>query len=175
MDAHGTPDTFRPGPLSRLRFLQAAGATATATATAVAAAGAPASAASSHSVTLSLTAATGGSATLSPAGDRLVAGVQNVLWSIPRAGGTAVALTSPGLEPTRLTVVDGDPITDFDTLIRTVVVLRGGVPFERAGLVDAFDSVRRSGVSSDVTSEAEWLGVSEQMRREGCCDPGAAL
>lgn len=173
MDAHGTPDTFRPGPLSRLRFLQAAGATATATA--VAAAGAPASAASSHSVTLSLTAATGGSATLSPAGGRHVVEVQNVLWSIPRAGGTAVALTSPGLEPTCLTVVDGDPFTDFDTLIRTVAVLRGGVPFEQADLVDTFDSVRRSGVSSDATSEAEWLGVSEQMRREGCCDPGAAL
>lgn len=99
MDAHGTPDTFRPGPLSRRRFLQAAGVTATATA--VAAAGTPASATPSHSVTLSLTAATGGSATLSPAGDRLVAEVQNLLWSIPRTGGTAVALTSPGLEPTR--------------------------------------------------------------------------
>ncbi|MFG2466763.1 amidohydrolase family protein [Streptomyces canus] len=99
MDAHGTPDTFRPGPLSRRRFLQAAGVTATATA--VTAAGTPASAAPSHSVTLSLTAATGGSATLSPAGDRLVAEVQNVLWSIPRTGGTAVPLTSPGLEPTR--------------------------------------------------------------------------
>ena len=74
-----------------------------------------------------------------------------------------------------LTVVDGDPFTDFDTLIRTVAVLRGGVPFEQADLVDAFDSVPRSGVSSDATSEAEWLGVSEQMRREGCCDPGTAL
>jgi Tol biopolymer transport system component len=74
-----------------------------------------------------------------------------------------------------LTVVDGDPFTDFDTLIRTVAVLRGGVHFEQADLVDAFDSVRRSGVSSDATSEAEWLGVSEQMRREGCCDPGSAL
>lgn len=65
MDAHGTYDTFRPGPLSRRRFLQAAGVTATATA--VAAAGAPASAAPSPTVTLSLTATTGGSATLSPA------------------------------------------------------------------------------------------------------------
>ncbi|WP_329599383.1 amidohydrolase family protein [Streptomyces pseudovenezuelae] len=97
MDVHGTPDTSRPGPLSRRRFLQAAGVTATA----VAAPGSPASAAPSHPVTLTLTAATGGSATLSPAGDRLVAEVQNVLWSIPRTGGTAVALTPPGLEPTR--------------------------------------------------------------------------
>lgn len=98
MDVHGTPDTARPGPFSRRRFLQAAGVTATATAVGTAP---PASAAPSHTVTLSLTAATGGSATLSPAGDRLVAEVQNVLWSIPRTGGTAVALTAPGLEPTR--------------------------------------------------------------------------
>ncbi|MFE3032684.1 amidohydrolase family protein [Streptomyces canus] len=99
MDAHGTSDPVRPGPLSRRRFLQAAGVTATATA--VVAAGPPAAAAPSHPATLTLTAATGGSATLSPAGDRLVAEVQNVLWSIPRTGGTAVALTPPGLEPTR--------------------------------------------------------------------------
>jgi Tol biopolymer transport system component len=97
LDVHGTSDTSWPGPLSRRGFLQAAGVTATA----VAAAHPPASAASSHPVTLTLTAATGGSATLSPAGDRLVAEVQNVLWSIPRTGGTAVALTPPGLEPTR--------------------------------------------------------------------------
>ncbi|MFF1302467.1 amidohydrolase family protein [Streptomyces sp. NPDC058307] len=101
MDAHGTHDTSRPGPLSRRRFLQAAGVTATATA--VAAAAPPASAAPSHTATatLTLTAVTGGSATLSPAGDRLVAEVQNVLWSLPRTGGTARALTPPGLEPTR--------------------------------------------------------------------------
>ncbi|NUK13698.1 amidohydrolase family protein, partial [Streptomyces lunaelactis] len=29
-----------------------------------------------------------------------------------------------------LTVVDGDPFTDFATLIRTVAVLRGGISFE---------------------------------------------
>jgi len=85
-------------PLSRRRFLQAG---ATATATALATVGPPAEAAASDATALSLTAATGGSATLSPSGDRLVAEVQNVLWSVPRAGGTAVALTPPGLEPTR--------------------------------------------------------------------------
>lgn len=100
MDVHGTPGSSRPGPLSRRIFLQAAGVTATATA--VPAAGTPASAAaSSRPVTLTLTAATGGSATLAPAGDRLVAEVQNILWSLPRTGGTAIALTTPGLEPTR--------------------------------------------------------------------------
>ncbi|WP_159044456.1 TolB family protein, partial [Streptomyces sp. NRRL B-24085] len=97
MDVHGTPDTYWPGPLSRRRFLQAAGVTAGA----VAAAGPTASAAASRPATLTLTAATGGSATLSPAGDRLIAEVQNLLWSIPRTGGAAVPLTPPGLEPTR--------------------------------------------------------------------------
>ncbi|WP_030321775.1 amidohydrolase family protein [Streptomyces sp. NRRL B-3229] len=100
MDAHGTPGPSLPGPLSRRTFLQAAGVTATATA--VSGAGTPASAAApARPVSLTLTATTGGSATLSPAGDRLVAEVQNILWSLPRTGGTAVALTAPGLEPTR--------------------------------------------------------------------------
>ncbi|MGK5632625.1 amidohydrolase family protein [Streptomyces sp. URMC 123] len=54
-----------------------------------------------HPTRLTFTAATNGSATLSPAGDRLVAEVQHVLWSVPRAGGRAVALTPPGLEPSR--------------------------------------------------------------------------
>ncbi|MFJ9008606.1 amidohydrolase family protein [Streptomyces canus] len=84
------------GPLSRRGFLQA-----TAAAGAVAAVGTPVMAVGDRTTTLSFTAATGGSATLSPSGDRLVAEVQNVLWSIPRTGGTAVALTAPGLEPTR--------------------------------------------------------------------------
>lgn len=82
-----------PSQFSRRRFLQAG-----ATATALVAVGTPAEAADSS---ITLTAATGGSATLSPTGDQLVAEVQNVLWSVPRQGGAAVALTPPGLEPTR--------------------------------------------------------------------------
>ncbi|WP_181768787.1 amidohydrolase family protein, partial [Streptomyces albidus (ex Kaewkla and Franco 2022)] len=57
--------------------------------------------ASGAGVTLSFTAATNGAATLSPDGDRLVAEVQNVLWSFPRRGGRATPLTDPELEPTR--------------------------------------------------------------------------
>ncbi|MFJ6388103.1 amidohydrolase family protein [Streptomyces sp. NPDC091972] len=97
MDVHGTPDPSWPGPLSRRRFLQAAGVTAGA----VAAGGPTASATPARPATLTLTAATGGSATLSPAGDRLIAEVQNLLWSIPRTGGAAIPLTPPGLQPTR--------------------------------------------------------------------------
>ncbi|MFI7415079.1 amidohydrolase family protein [Streptomyces sp. NPDC049627] len=100
MDTEDTAAPFRLGPLSRRGFLQAT-ATAGVTATAFGTASAPGVAAASGTDTLTLTAATGGSATLAPSGDRLVAEVQNVLWSIPRKGGTAVPLTSPGLEPTR--------------------------------------------------------------------------
>lgn len=64
-------------------------------------------------------------------------------------------------------MVDGDPFTDFDTLINTVAVLRGGVLFEQADLVDAFDAPS----SSSAPSAEEWLDVSRQLRREGCCDP----
>ncbi|ELS51245.1 amidohydrolase family protein [Streptomyces viridochromogenes] len=97
MDTQDTSEATGCGPLSRRRFLQA-----TATATALATVGTPGTAAAtSAATTLSFTAATGGSATLAPAGDRLVAEIQNVLWSIPREGGTAVPLTQPGLEPTR--------------------------------------------------------------------------
>ena len=71
-----------------------------------------------------------------------------------------------------LTVVDGDPFTDFATLIRIVAVLRGGIPFEQADLVDAFGSTatRRHDLRRSAPAE-DWLEVSRHMRREGCCDP----
>ncbi|MFB7274638.1 amidohydrolase family protein [Streptomyces sp. NPDC056244] len=56
---------------------------------------------SGGSGTLTFTAGTNASVTASPGGDRLVAEVQGVLWSLPRGGGTATALTTPDLEPTR--------------------------------------------------------------------------
>ncbi|MEV1011331.1 amidohydrolase family protein [Streptomyces sp. NPDC049881] len=94
--------TGSPG-LTRRVFLQAT-ATAGATAALVPAVTAPASAATpaaSRTAPLTFTAATNGAATLSPAGDRLVAEVQGVLWSVPRGGGAATALTPSDLEPTR--------------------------------------------------------------------------
>ncbi|MFB7632970.1 amidohydrolase family protein [Streptomyces sp. NPDC056149] len=100
---------IRRAPLTRRRFLQGTASAAAAAGlagvaapaaealpaapSAVPAAGAP--------VTLSFTAATNGAATLAPSGDHLVAEVQNVLWSLPRHGGEARALTPPDLEPTR--------------------------------------------------------------------------
>lgn len=115
------PAGSRLPSLSRRRFLQAGATVGTATAAAtavpatVAASPAYAAQAAERTVTLSFTAATNGAGTLSPSGDRLVAEVQNVLWSIPRGSGDghghrhgegqgeghAVALTEPELEPTR--------------------------------------------------------------------------
>ena len=86
--------------LSRRRFLQAAAGTAAAAGVTVVA-GEPAAAIGTRRISLSFTAATNGSATLSPIGGPLIAEVQNVLWAIPRKGGDARQLTPPDLEPTR--------------------------------------------------------------------------
>ncbi|MFE1772444.1 amidohydrolase family protein [Streptomyces sp. NPDC059008] len=95
-------DPLRPSPLSRRRFLQGtASAAAAAGLAGVAAPTAAAGGAGAPGTVLSFTAATNGAASLAPAGDRLIAEIQNVLWSLPRAGGDAVALTPPDLEPTR--------------------------------------------------------------------------
>ncbi|MFI9171841.1 amidohydrolase family protein [Streptomyces lincolnensis] len=76
-----------------------------------------------------------------------------------------------------LTLVDGDPFTDFTDLIRTRAVLRGGVLFEQSDLVGAFDTATaRTDPKrpADPTPDEDWLEVSRHMRREGCCDPGTA-
>ncbi|AEW99522.1 amidohydrolase family protein [Streptantibioticus cattleyicolor] len=103
--------------LSRRRFIQAAAGTAAAGAVLTPAASA--TAATPEHVTLSFTSATNGAATLSPAGDRLVAEMQNVLWSVPRGGGDAVPLTTPDLEPTR-------PVFSPDGSRLVVCAYRGG-------------------------------------------------
>ncbi|MGI5531556.1 amidohydrolase family protein [Streptomyces syringium] len=126
MDTTGPADAT-PSALSRRRFLQATAGTAAVAGAAVAlpvdaVAAAPALAsreAATREVTLSFTAATNGSASLSPAGDRLVAEVQNVLWSVPRAGGEAVAITPADLEPTR-------PVHSPDGKQLAVCAYRGG-------------------------------------------------
>ncbi|MGW7260608.1 amidohydrolase family protein [Streptomyces sp. NPDC054834] len=65
-----------------------------------------------------------------------------------------------------LTVVDGDPFTDFATLVRTVAVLRGGVPYTTEELTAAFEPTTRP----TTTAGKDWLGVGRLMRRDGCCD-----
>uniref|UniRef100_A0AAU2UWX3 Amidohydrolase family protein n=1 Tax=Streptomyces sp. NBC_00003 TaxID=2903608 RepID=A0AAU2UWX3_9ACTN len=92
-------NTATPLSLSRRQLLAAAGAAGAVTA--VGAVPAPALATPRTGLSLSFTAATNGAASLSPAGDHLIAEIQDVLWSLPRAGGTAEPLTPAGLEPTR--------------------------------------------------------------------------
>ncbi|MER6024965.1 amidohydrolase family protein [Streptomyces sp. NPDC001851] len=100
--------------ISRRRLLQtaatagaaAAGGLATGTGAHAAGTGTRAGAAGTRAQpagrqTLTFTAATNGAASLAPAGDRLVADVQDVLWSVPRGGGAAVPLTPADLEATR--------------------------------------------------------------------------
>ncbi|MFE4664389.1 amidohydrolase family protein [Streptomyces sp. NPDC056716] len=72
-----------------------------------------------------------------------------------------------------LTIVDGDPFTDFATLIRTPAVLRGGVLFEQADLLEDFAPTGPNDEADEAGARAsvDWLEVSRQMRREGCCDP----
>ncbi|PSJ30257.1 amidohydrolase [Streptosporangium nondiastaticum] len=112
-----------PSSLSRRRFLQAAAGTAAAAGVAGALPGAVAVAATVESPVesgaLSFTAATNGAASLAPGGDRLVAEVQNVLWSVPRKGGEAVAITPADLEPTR-------PVHSPDGRQLAVCAYRGG-------------------------------------------------
>ncbi|MCF3174827.1 PD40 domain-containing protein [Streptomyces sioyaensis] len=109
-----------PSPLSRRRFLQGtASAAAVAGLAGVHAPGAAAQDAGASGAALSFTAATNGAASLAPAGDRLIAEVQNVLWSVPRAGGEAVALTPPDLEPTR-------PVHSPDGRTLAICAYRGG-------------------------------------------------
>ncbi|MCC3780000.1 twin-arginine translocation signal domain-containing protein, partial [Streptomyces sp. UNOB3_S3] len=108
--------------LSRRGFLQAAAGTAAVAGAAVAlpvdaieAVAAPRSGGGA----LSFTAATNGAGSLAPGGGRLVVEVQNVLWSVPREGGEAVAITPADLEPTRPTYAP-------DGRLLAVCAYRGG-------------------------------------------------
>ncbi|QES44149.1 amidohydrolase [Streptomyces venezuelae] len=63
-----------------------------------------------------------------------------------------------------LAVIDGDPFTDFDSLVRTVSVMRGGIPYEVSDLVSAVPAVK-------VTSKErkQWARTGKQLRNK-CCD-----
>ncbi|MFD3696991.1 amidohydrolase family protein [Streptomyces sp. NPDC058646] len=70
------------------------------------------------------------------------------------------------LEPGRiadLTLVDGDPFTDFADLVRVRATLRGGTLWERAALEAA---------STRAAPPGDWQDVLRQMLREGCCTGG---
>ncbi|MEU9234730.1 amidohydrolase family protein [Streptomyces subrutilus] len=69
-----------------------------------------------------------------------------------------------------LTVVDGDPFTDFADLVRVRATVRSGTVVERGTLERAFarpavpDALRAPGATP-----ADWSTVLHQMLRDGCC------
>ncbi|UUU43713.1 amidohydrolase family protein [Streptomyces sp. NBC_00162] len=92
--------------IARRTVLQAASAGALAALagrppTAAAAQGSPVSPAAGDPVRLRFTRATNGAATATASGDRVIAEVQNILWSLPADGSPATPLTPPDLEPGR--------------------------------------------------------------------------
>ncbi|MFC9294192.1 amidohydrolase family protein [Streptomyces sp. NPDC057011] len=75
--------------------------------------------ASGHPVRLRFTRATNGAATVTADGSRIVAEVQNILWSLPPDGSPATPLTPPDLEP-------GRPVFSPDGSLVAMSAYRGG-------------------------------------------------
>ncbi|WP_197367582.1 amidohydrolase family protein, partial [Streptomyces clavuligerus] len=71
-----------------------------------------------------------------------------------------------------LAIVDGDPFEDFDTLIRTVSCLRGGVVYETDDLIAATAAPTTAAAEPLAADRTDWLSVGTRMHRDGCCDPG---
>ncbi|MFD4246237.1 amidohydrolase family protein [Streptomyces sp. NPDC058525] len=69
-----------------------------------------------------------------------------------------------------LTLVDGDPFTDFDDLVRVRATVRGGIVGERATLERAFTRSAAPGTAGEPARPAgDWSAVLDQMLRDGCC------
>ncbi len=71
------------------------------------------------------------------------------------------------------TVVDGDPFTDFDSLVRTTSVLRGGIRYDQREIVGAYEHAG-AGVGIPAprhgAAHPDWLEVGRALRRDSCCD-----
>ncbi|THC55310.1 amidohydrolase family protein [Streptomyces sp. A1499] len=65
-----------------------------------------------------------------------------------------------------LTVVDGDPFTDFATLVRTTEVVRAGVHHRTKDLTEAYTPF-----DHQPPPPGGWLETSRLMKRDACCDP----
>ncbi|WP_235215262.1 amidohydrolase family protein [Phaeacidiphilus oryzae] len=65
-----------------------------------------------------------------------------------------------------LTVVHGDPFTDFDALTDTAYAIRDGFLHRPSDLVGAYAG---QAAPADRASDADWLRVARELRREGCC------
>ncbi|MEU0253710.1 amidohydrolase family protein [Streptomyces sp. NPDC006184] len=66
-----------------------------------------------------------------------------------------------------LTVVDGDPFTDFSRLVHTPLVLREGIAHHQADLVGS-----RENTAQPSPRAGTWLDVARHMRQGSCCRPG---
>jgi Tol biopolymer transport system component/imidazolonepropionase-like amidohydrolase len=66
-----------------------------------------------------------------------------------------------------LTVVDGDPFTDFGRLVHTTLVLRDGVVHRQDDLVRSRQTTTRPAPRSGT-----WLDVAHHLQRGSCCHPG---
>ncbi|MFI8389008.1 amidohydrolase family protein [Streptomyces sp. NPDC085540] len=78
------------------------------------------------------------------------------------------------VEPGRiadLTLVDGDPFTDFDDLVRVRSTVRGGNLRERPALERAFAPSAEPSAPYPDPDPADWRAVLDQMLRDGCCTP----
>ncbi|MBP2473344.1 Tol biopolymer transport system component [Crossiella equi] len=69
-----------------------------------------------------------------------------------------------------VTIVDGDPFTDFSSLVRTSGVLRGGVHHTTADLVEEFQT-GASALAASAQDHEHWHQVTLAMRKDSCCDP----
>jgi imidazolonepropionase-like amidohydrolase len=65
-----------------------------------------------------------------------------------------------------LTVVDGDPFTDFGCLVHTVLVLRDGVVHRPEDLVRSREATARPAPRCGT-----WLDVAEYLQQGSCCHP----
>ncbi|GAA2532567.1 MULTISPECIES: amidohydrolase family protein [Streptomyces] len=63
-----------------------------------------------------------------------------------------------------LTVVDGDPFSDFATLVRTSLVLRDGIAHHQTDLTTTH---------APVVDPTRWLDVARALERNSCCHPDA--
>ncbi|MFI5621594.1 amidohydrolase family protein [Streptomyces sp. NPDC051567] len=66
-----------------------------------------------------------------------------------------------------LTFVDGDPFTDFASMVRTSAVVRGGRVLYQSDLVAAFAPVAAR--SARLGSAQYWSAVGSALRQGGCC------
>ncbi|WP_228973176.1 amidohydrolase family protein [Streptomyces sp. DH12] len=66
-----------------------------------------------------------------------------------------------------LTVIDGDPFTDFTTLVDTTLVLLGGAPHDPVALTRA-----HAPTPHEAPSGTTWLDVAGTLRSGACCHPG---